>query len=821
MKLKKILWTAVALLLCVSMVSCGFVDYVEYVTEDPRLEETRQKYLAELASISSEDWYDEDERREYLLAMLDAQNELAECKTLEELEAAFEKHTQIILGIPTSPERILLALIQEFQKDIDEGVYREKEQAELEELIREYLDKIDEISDYLEAEVLVSEFKTYASNIKTDAQLYAAELVVLKKELSVLGDDIDYSLYRTAQRETLEHTVKTFRAELANQLVKEDCYTLYQQYAQLLLPIPKSAELLAREREIWRAEWEERLSEFATTYEIEAEAEISEVLSKMALADTVEAADALGIDWMLRYADKLSLATLRTLAGERVDCLVVQGKYRTEEREEIQAIVARYVAIIIGERDRARILAAISDAEAELLAIKTNEERWAEENQSFLQHMEAKYGAQKLTPPASLTEAKNQKELAAIIDYYAFYQLDGKSFERDTFRVNLTFAHNHAEYTIRDVYWYSELLRSAVGITGYFETDSSQFVITLIPYELASVSNTKEPVKFDRYDSQIEYSSGSTLTDRPSDFDNFKYKELAAGREIRVWNSQQLWYALEHGYLPVPVEGSSAEKVLERAKEILRQIIKEGMTDEEKIFAIYSWYGDNVTYDYEYEAFLYVEDRQHFPDRLAATLRSFHAEGALFENLAVCCSYAKSCLILLRLEGIEAYRVILHEYKDNAIDNLGRSGYGSHAIIALRASDGKFYYCDVEQSAAGPDLAYEKFHQLLVTAKEQHPYAHAIDLIWNELDYGETLPKEIFWNHLTYGGQSIFVETEEELLSLLEKYIANGKENSQINLFQSPDADFSMDDILDTYGNLTYHKFRYGDLNEYMIHLVQ
>ena len=309
------------------------------------------------------------------------------------------------------------------------------------------------------------------------------------------------------------------------------------------------------------------------------------------------------------------------------------------------------------------------------------------------------------------------------------------------------------------------------------------------------------------------------MTDRPDDFDDFKYYELAAGKEITVWNSQQLWYALEHGYLPVPVKDSAAEKVLERAKQILRQIIKEGMTVEEKVFAIYSWYGDHVTYDYGYEDYLYPDDRENFPDRLVATLNSFHAEGALFDNLAVCCSFAKSCLILLRLEGIEAYRVILHSYSDNAIDNHGAGGYGSHAIIALRASDGKFYYCDPEQSSTGPDNVYEKFHQLLVTAKEQTPYEHSVDRIWDHLDYGAELPMELFWSHLTYGGQSVFVETREELLSLLETYFANATKNSQLNIFQSPTAEFSVDVILDSYGNLTYHKFCYEGLNEYMIHL--
>ena len=61
------------------------------------------------------------------------------------------------------------------------------------------------------------------------------------------------------------------------------------------------------------------------------------------------------------------------------------------------------------------------------------------------------------------------KGTARIIDYYAFYQLDGESFERDVFRVKLDFAHNFADYIIKDVYWCCELVRSAVGISGEFD----------------------------------------------------------------------------------------------------------------------------------------------------------------------------------------------------------------------------------------------------------------------------------------------------------------------------------------------------------------
>ncbi|MBO5938466.1 MAG: hypothetical protein J6Q82_03090 [Clostridia bacterium] len=822
-KMKKFLTAAAALLLCLSLSSCGFVEFIRYdnsTESEDELSELRQQYMVMLNSISSADYYREEERRLYTIALLDAQNEFNECQTEEELQAAYEKHFAIISNIPIDVELALLALIAEVEQDIEEGVYREKEEEQVEELIELYRTKLQQTNDFLEIQKLLSEFKTELSQIKTDENYLYSELVTLKKELSKLGDEIDYSKYRTEQRDLIERTVKAYQRELTAAKTAKDARALFDSYTKKVTSIASASALLAEERKAWKSTWQTRLSAFTEKYSIEAENEIEALLERIAQQMSAEAATLEATEFMLSYANELSLAELKKLAEEHLSAVVVKQNYRAAEQTEISDILSDAVTRIASKKSAAEVLLVVSYARDELCELPTNDALWAQEDESFASAMQNKYGTKVLAQPESLLVAKNNKELAAIIDYYAFYQLDGKSFERETFRVRLDFAHKYADYVIKDVYWYCELIRAAVGLTGYFELDSSQLVITLVPYDLASVSNTDKPIDVNRYDSKIEYSSNSNLTARPANFDNFKYYELAAGKEITVWNSQQLWYALEHGYLPCPVEGSIAEQVLEKAKEILRVIIKEGMTTEEKVFAMHAWYADHVTYDYGYSDFLYVEDRVNFPDSMAATLRSYFAEGALLENLAVCCGYAKSFLIMLRLEGIESYRVMLHQYSDNRIDNLGRQGYGSHAIIAIKASDGKFYYCDMVESAAGSGLIYQKYHQLLVTAKEQYPYSYSIDRIWNHLDYGTSLPMTM-WNNLTYAGKSVLVKNESDVRTLVETYIANATTNSQINIFYHGEGDFSVGDILGEYEEITYYSCIYGGLNEYMIHYTK
>lgn len=809
-KLTELLAAIAVIVFCLSLCACGFVSYVKYdENEAEDISDALNEYLDRLHALSSEEYYREDERREFLTAMLDAENELRECKTHAELEEVFARHAETIDAIPTDLDLIISYLTECLNESVSMELYREAEKKLIEQMIAEYAKKLQGISDAVEGEKLLLEFKTLVADIKTDEKYDAEELVALKREYESFGDDISYDLYPTVDHETLYRLVTDFKAKLETITSVDEGNALLTEYNGKISGILTLDQRLERDRKAWSREWGALLESFASKYSLNANGVVEDCIAAIEMQDNAEAAARTAAEFILSYADRLgarAIDDMRSAAHIYVENIATLGDYRDEQRQQICDIADKHSDDINAAADIASLLAITESAEGEVRAISTNDELWKKADIDFTAYMQTKYAELALTPPNSLTKAESVDDLARIIDYYAFYQLDGESFERGTFRVQLDFSHKYSDYVIKDVYWYCELIRSAVGITGYFETDSSWLVITLVPYDLASKSNTDEPVQIQRYDSLIKYTSSSTLTDRAEDFDAFPYYEKYAGRYIKVWNSQQLWYALEHEYIPLPVEGSAAERVLERAKEILRDIIKDGMTIEEKVFAIYSWYADNVAYDHDYTDYLLVEDRKNFPDSLVAELNSFHAEGALFDGYAVCCSYAKSALIMMRIEGIEAYRVILHDYASNGIDNLGRSGYGSHAIIALRASDGKFYYCDVEQSAAGPDIiTYEKYHQLLVTADQQCPYNRTIDRIWNNLDYATEFPVDLFWGNITYNGKRVLVKSEQELIDILDEFMKQSDGSMQINIFGYENSDFSIMDFLDANEKFTYH----------------
>ena len=821
----RILISALLCVLCIALTSCGFVSFVK--NPDTSLEATKNEYITILRGMCDENDYSEEQRREYVRTLLEVENLIREAKDHEAIVAIFEQYSSILGNIPLNIELVRARITTQMKELAAANVYRAEEQRSVDWLLWYFGSTLDECEDVDRCEGILLEFKTSLANIKTDAQLYAEELVAIKGELSAsFGENLDYSIYRAEQKAELERIVKEFKTVLSEASTHEECDRILSEYTDKVSSLPLASELLGKERTEWIVHWQEILISFAERYSLNIYSDITDTLLLILEQENEGAADTCGSRFILEKAATLgedAFADMKSAALTYVSSFGIRAdgkEYRTAEAEILKALALDAEEKVSDTNefdDLCKVLTEVSEA---LLAVPTNEELWQEDDLDFYERMKEKYGSYMLLPPESLTVANSVDELARIIDYYAFYQLDGKSFERGTFRVKLNFSHKYAEWIIRDVYWCCELLRSAVGISGEFDGGSSNLVITLHPYDIATVTNENRLEGAKRYDSLIEYTPSKEHTDRADDFDAFPYLEKYAGRYVTVWNSQQLWYALEKEYIPLPLKNSPAEAVLTRAKEILREIIKDGMSIEEKIYAIYSWYSDNVYYDYAYEDKTYVENRANFPDSEVATLRSFHAEGALLDKLAVCCSYAKSTLILMRLEGIEAYRVILHLYSDNAIDNHGEASYGSHAIIALRGSDGKFYYCDTEQCAAGDSLKYEKYMQLMVTAKEQCPYNNAIDRIWNGLDYSEKFPMKLFWDGLTYNGKSVFVDNEKELKAIIDEFCALGDKTKQINIFTFDVGKFDVKELLDLDERIEYFYAGLGEFYEYMISYV-
>lgn len=119
-----------------------------------------------------------------------------------------------------------------------------------------------------------------------------------------------------------------------------------------------------------------------------------------------------------------------------------------------------------------------------------------------------------------------------------------------------------------------------------------------------------------------------------------------------VTTTNQLHYVVEHGYRPLPVSGSPAERVYRLAQAVLDGIIDPAMTSYEKALAIYEYLVLNVQYD---------SGILTNPEAMAndgwGYYDAFYLEGVFIHKKAVCDGIAKAFSLLCNMEGIPCVEV--------------------------------------------------------------------------------------------------------------------------------------------------------------------
>ena len=137
-----------------------------------------------------------------------------------------------------------------------------------------------------------------------------------------------------------------------------------------------------------------------------------------------------------------------------------------------------------------------------------------------------------------------------------------------------------------------------------------------------------------------------------------------------VSTSSQLYYAVEMGLRPICEEGSTAEYIYNKAREVLIEINDDSYTDYQKIHYIYDWLIFNVSYDYG--VLVYYNDSSFNSNELWK-FHCFYLEGVFGTSdyaggVAVCDGIAKAFVLLSRMEGIEAVRAEGDAHGENHAD---------------------------------------------------------------------------------------------------------------------------------------------------------
>lgn len=633
---------------------------------------------------------------------------------------------------------------------VDLHLYRNEQAAEIKKILTEHLKLAEEAESNIEADNVFREYQIAVFDIPTEGMLYSEELSELKTELSgSLSDTYKLSFYRENEGQVIQGILTSFQDLLKTLKKKEDVLSQYVIIKSRLDSV-KTAKVLDEEdrtnliEELYiqiQNEIKKNIDEAdQDEFLVQAELTYAAMKDRVSLEGIRQEYRAFAQE--IAFAHGAALEILKEELSEYKNTIF----YREKEQNEVNALKEEYLVKFIDDLDMEGAKALLQEAKNEIDKIKTNDDLWNDSVIKFRADLRELYGDAILEEPRSLVEANDYYELADIIDYYAFYQLNSSEFICDTFRVKLNFDHNDAWTELVNVYWYCELIRTAVGMTNYIENNSDYLVFQLIPYNFASISNERPTLN--RLKSAVEFDSDkSQMTVRSDDFDDFAYYNY--GRRINVWNSQQLWYALEHEYVPICAPDSPAELVMNRAKEILREIIMEGMSDEEKIFQIYTWFGENCQYDWNYVKYESSSDKNKLPDENICKLNSLHIEGAICDQLGVCYSYAKANLLLLRLEGISVFYV----YGSGILDNI-RFDIPGHAFNYIKLNN-NWYIGDAlrsfYQTNNGEGISYS---YLLVSAKNNYKNFLGLSLRVNG-ELWEIIEKESYVSMEVYSYLSI------------------------------------------------------------------
>ncbi|MCR5113334.1 MAG: hypothetical protein K6A63_05290 [Acholeplasmatales bacterium] len=296
---------------------------------------------------------------------------------------------------------------------------------------------------------------------------------------------------------------------------------------------------------------------------------------------------------------------------------------------------------------------------------------------------------------APTREVNDAFMVADVYDYCAFYKEASCSLVFPS-----TFTNDEITACVNKGYWYSKTLPGVVNFT--FEITGTTANVSFIYSEAA---NTYKSAK-SYIPTTIPYlfiSDGGTRCLSDDDFGYYDNKNGA----LDVYNSDQLVYALEEGYVPNCLPGSPAEKLLNDVKVILNGIICNDMSDEDKLIAIMCWMMSNSSYDGTADVDICFIDDKNYPDEIAALNTAFYAEGVFYGGNAVCHGFAKAYALMAGILGIKVSKTsVLNLDLDYTktissfvYDEDFGGIYSSHGYCYVEL-EGKSYICDPTYNVA-------------------------------------------------------------------------------------------------------------------------
>ncbi|MCX5775610.1 MAG: hypothetical protein NTV44_04540 [Firmicutes bacterium] len=310
-------------------------------------------------------------------------------------------------------------------------------------------------------------------------------------------------------------------------------------------------------------------------------------------------------------------------------------------------------------------------------------------------------GANPLPEPSS--HVSSLQDICDYVDYGIFNHFDHVDVVLDGYTIS------DLDLELGKIYWTAQLVDINPEISG--ELHGNNLTVSFAYRDIDHlISAADEPYYVHATDAAYVV---PTVT-RDEDFEAFPYTQLTT--VVDVETSEELWYVLDQGYLPLPKAGSPAEGMLEKGKTILRSIISDSMTEMEKTRAIYDWMALNISYDYEVIPLGY-------DDAHAALYDAFYLDGAINNYRAVCDGMSKLFVMLTRMEGLVCHRILGPRIAEFDRPVIGSTGHAWNIINI----DGVWYTIDptgsnllVDETA--PAIVY---HRFFLTSESDHDWNYA------------------------------------------------------------------------------------------------
>lgn len=285
--------------------------------------------------------------------------------------------------------------------------------------------------------------------------------------------------------------------------------------------------------------------------------------------------------------------------------------------------------------------------------------------------------------------ADSFEELGNIVSFTMFYRITNMTMY---FSYPLKNASAMADLTecVND---YPEIKHVSFNLTSYSDGSykaNFQYLHPMYPELTApNVSSQNQAVKPNSY----------TKTPRADDFDDFKINQRT--KTAMVYNSDQLYYAVQNGCRPVfPDESNPARVAYDEAKRILRGIVSNDMSDYQKVLAIFDWVCYTTHYDQKLPEIDSLIAKKQMEGN-SSDYRGFYIEGVLFDQgQAVCDGMSKTFALLCGIEGIECYKVVGvsnttqntsnipdHAWNKVKLDLVGDDGIGEWYVVDVTQND--------------------------------------------------------------------------------------------------------------------------------------